>query len=81
MKNKLTVCCGTSCYLITGNRTEKLRQLVQEAFGDKVDVVPSACLGQCVKKTGSPPFAKYNNEIIPNATNENIIQELKKRLN
>lgn len=81
MKNKLTVCCGTSCYLIAGNRTEKLRQLVQDAFGDKVEVVPSACMGQCVMKTGNPPFVKFNDEIIPDATDENIIMELKKRLN
>jgi NADH:ubiquinone oxidoreductase subunit E len=84
MKNKLTVCCGTTCYLASGNRIDKLEQLIEQEFGDIVDVVPSGCLGQCsvVNKKSDcvPPFVKFNDEIIPNATNDNIIKELKKRL-
>ena len=84
MKNKLTVCCGTTCYLAVGNRIDRLEQLIKQEFGDKVEVVPSGCLGQCsvVNKESdfAPPFVKFNGEIIPNATNDNIIKELKKRL-
>ena len=80
MKLKLTVCCGTSCYLAAGNRTDKLEELITKEFGDKVEVVPSGCIGQCMKNEASPPFVKFDGEIISDATNENIIKELKKRL-
>lgn len=82
MKTKLTICCGTNCYLSAGNRTDKLEQLIEQEFGNKVEIAPSGCLGQCSKvgQTSTPPYAKIDGEIIPNATNEKIIEELKKRL-
>lgn len=84
MKNKLRICCGTTCYLAVGDRIDKLKQLIEQNFGNKVQVIASGCLGQCSKvskEIKNPPYAKINDEIISNATNENIILELKKRLN
>lgn len=81
MKNhKLTICCGTSCYLAAGNRIEQTERIIKSNFGNVVEVVPSACLGQCMKHSGNPPFAKFDGDIISDATDENIIKELKKRL-
>lgn len=80
MKHKLTVCCGTTCYLSAKNRLDKLEQQLEQEFGDTIEIAPSGCLGQCMKHEGIPPFVKFDGEIIPNATNENIINELKKRL-
>ena len=79
--NKLVVCCGTTCYLTAGDRIDKLEQMIKANFKDDIEVVPSACLGQCMKNKNQPPFVKFNDEIISEATNENIIKELKKRLN
>ena len=83
MKHKLTICCGTTCSLSAGNRTDVLESLIKQEFGNNIEVVPSGCLGQCsvINQTKTPPFVKFDGEIIENATNENIIQELKKRLN
>ncbi len=86
MKHKLTVCCGTTCYLLAGNRIDRLEQLVKQKFDDTIEVVPSACLGQCMKHNRDseqyppPPFVKFDNEIISNATNDNVIKAIKNRL-
>ena len=80
-KHKVTVCCGTSCYLVTANRIEKLETLIKQEFGNTVECVPSACLGQCMKIHNNPkltpPFAKIDGEIISDATDEKIIKRLK----
>lgn len=78
MKHKLTICCGTTCYLAAGDRIDRLEQLISDNFDEKIDVVPSACLGQCMKHQGQSPFARFDGEIISNATNENIINTIKK---
>lgn len=78
MNHKLTICCGTTCYLAAGDRIDRLEQLISDNFDEKIDVVPSACLGQCMKHQGQPPFARFDGEIISNATNENIINTIKK---
>ena len=84
MKHKLRICCGTTCYIATGNRIDQLEKILEQEFGNKVEIVPSGCLGQCAKVNkdhlSQPPYAKFDDEIIFNATNENIINELKKRL-
>ncbi|MCR5266465.1 MAG: hypothetical protein K6E29_07725 [Cyanobacteria bacterium RUI128] len=84
MKHKLRICCGTTCYLAAGNRTDKLEELIRQEFNNKVEVIPTGCLGQCGKvnkeQESQPPYAKFDDEIIYNAKNENIITELKKRL-
>ena len=81
MKHKVVICCGTTCYLSVGNRFESLEELIKTNFGDKVDLSPSACLGQCMKRHNNPelipPFAKIDGEILSNATDENIIKALK----
>ena len=79
-KHKLTICCGTSCYLAAGNRIDRIEHLIKENFGDRLEVVPSACLGQCMKHSGNPPYVRFDGDIISDATDENIIKELKSRL-
>lgn len=83
-KYKLTVCCGTACYLAEGDRIDRLEKLIEEEFGSKIEVKPSACIGQCAKqnmpKDFIPPFVRFDDEIIPNATDDKIINVLKSRL-
>lgn len=77
-KHKLTVCCGTTCYLACGDRFDYIEDIIHSRFGELIEVVPTACLGQC-KKVGNeakPPFAKFDDIIIEEATNENIINKI-----
>ena len=76
-KIKIKLCMGTSCYLAGSPRLiDETEALVREKFSDKAEVVPSACMGLCVKnwENPSPPYAKIGDEIIESATVEKIVE-------
>ena len=77
-KHKLTVCCGTSCWIAGGDRFDSLKEMIFSRFGDSIEVVPSGCLGQCKKvgNSSNPPFVKFDDIIISEATTDKIVETI-----
>jgi NADH:ubiquinone oxidoreductase subunit E len=56
--------------------------MVPSRFGDIVNVVGHNCLGQCSKnlEAGGPPYVQVDDEIIPDASIEKVLQYLEIKL-
>jgi NADH:ubiquinone oxidoreductase subunit E len=78
-KFTVKICVGTTCFVMGGNNINLIADLVEEKYGDKVTVIGCPCLNQCSKSQYNAPFAKIDQDVIPEATPEKIMLELEKR--
>ncbi|MBR1908773.1 NAD(P)H-dependent oxidoreductase subunit E [bacterium] len=81
-KVNVKVCVGTTCYTQGQDNLKKLSKLIPEKYGNKVELLPSQCLGVCSIQWGDPkpPYAKVNEDIIQEATVEKIIEAIDEKL-
>ena len=70
---------GTSCYVAgSSNLVERLEIVVAEKYSEKVELIPSGCMGLCVKnwENPKPPYVKIDDEIIEEATIDKILRAI-----
>lgn len=79
-KIALTVCCGTYCHIMGGSDLQLLDEVLPLEIMRHVDYRFTNCMGFCRDESGKPPYAKVNETIIPEATKEKILSQLKKEL-
>lgn len=81
-KINVKICIGTTCYVQGQENMKKLSKIIPEKYGDKVELVPSQCLGVCSIQWGNPkpPYAKVDEDIIQEATVEKVLQAIDEKL-
>ncbi|MDR1946725.1 MAG: NAD(P)H-dependent oxidoreductase subunit E [Desulfovibrio sp.] len=79
-KFELVVCMGTSCYTMgAAAHIDKLVDTVHQKYGERVNITANICLGQCLLENSRPPYVKLDDDIIPDATIERIVENIDKR--
>ena len=77
----ITICTGTTCYVMGACELLNLKEQTAE-LPCQVEIKGASCLGLCKEgKYGKAPFARVNEQIIENANIHKIVQEIKKQMN
>jgi NADH:ubiquinone oxidoreductase subunit E len=67
-KIKVSVCCGTTCFLMGSSDVLALEDQLDSDLKDLVDFEGSPCMDLCKsKQSGKAPFVKINDELIASA--------------
>ena len=76
-KTKVTICVGTTSYLLGAADLQELETFLPEDLKECVEVIGSHCLGVCKdNQYGNAPFVKVDDELIANATVGAIIEKI-----
>jgi NADH:ubiquinone oxidoreductase subunit E len=77
-KIKVTICSGTTCYVMGGAQLMMLEDMLPPDLKERVEIVGSPCLEACKGKAGQkPPFVKVNNHLIGEASIPALIEYLR----
>ena len=77
---RVTVCCGTACYVLGGSEFLALGESLPAALRDRVDIDGEPCLGLCKdSKAGERPFVKVDGRLLAGATIASVIEALSLR--
>lgn len=72
-KIKITVCCGTTCFLMGSSDILALEEQIGSDLKDILVFEGSPCMDFCKSKVaGKAPFCLVNDELIASATPEKI---------
>jgi NADH:ubiquinone oxidoreductase subunit E len=79
-KIKVTICTGTTCYVLGGAQLLVIEDSLPESLREQVSVEGSMCLEFCKhSKEGKAPFVLVDGELIYEATVPKVIDAIKKR--
>jgi len=77
-KIKITVCCGTTCYVLGNYEILEWKNSLDKQLKEQVCLKGSACLGRCREVgKGRPPFIYVNDELICEANLEKLLTKIK----
>lgn len=77
---RVTVCCGTACYVLGGSELLDLSEKLPADLRNRVDVDGEPCLGLCKdSKAGARPFVKIDGEVLPGASVSSVIDAVRSR--
>ena len=81
-KISVYVCTGTTCFVMGGANLQELNDIIPKKYGDKVEVMPSNCLGLCSInwEYSKAPYVKVNEEVVSEATAEKVLEEIDRQL-
>ncbi len=81
-KVEVKVCLGTTCFVMGGSNLQELNEIINQKYGDKVEIKGANCLGLCSINWESTkaPYVKVNEEIVSEATVEKVLNEIDKQL-
>ncbi len=76
-KLTVTICSGTTCYVMGGSELLLLEESIPPHLREKVSIEGSPCLGLCKdRRYGAAPYAKIGGEILPLATIPLILERI-----
>ena len=82
-KNKITVCTGTTCFVMGGSELLLLEDQLPSDLRETSEVEGATCLGFCKRaeygkaQSDHAPFVKINDTVLEQATAAKIIDHLK----
>lgn len=77
-KINVTICTGTTCYLMGASNLMQLDEILDPETMEKVEINGSHCLGVCTDAaTGKAPYVVVDGEIIPEATLDKVAAKIK----
>ncbi len=81
-KISVKVCLGTTCFVTGSANLQKLTEIIEEKYADKVEVESSPCLGVCSTnwEHSKAPYAKVGTVIVQEASVENVLNEIERQL-
>ncbi|MDF7799432.1 hypothetical protein P4C99_08145 [Pontiellaceae bacterium B1224] len=81
MRVKVSICTGTTCYLMGGAHLLTFDEMLDPCTAQDVEIVGSHCLGLCNnEENGRPPFVKVNDHIIADATLNKVLDTVRAEL-
>lgn len=76
----ITICTGTTCYVMGSGHLLSLQERIQSACPHPVEIVGASCLGLCKDgQYGRAPFVRIGSAVIAEATPEKIIETLRRQ--
>lgn len=80
-KITLTICCGTTCYVMGNHELLALADHLPARMQGLVDFVGAPCLGMCNRRdVGRPPFVKVDGKLLCEATESVVLEALDHQL-
>ena len=81
-KIEVKVCLGTTCFVMGGSNLQELNEIIPQKYGDKVELSAANCLGLCSInwEYSKAPYVKVNEEVVPEATAEKVLEEIERQL-
>lgn len=64
--------------MLGGSELPMLRNYLPDSLKKECEIRGSSCLGYCLDKALTPPFAEINGEMMEAASIEKIVNELKR---
>ena len=81
MRVKVSICTGTTCYLMGGAHLLTFDEMLDPCTAQDVEIVGSHCLGLCNNEgSGKPPFVKVNDHIISDATLNKVLDKVREEI-
>lgn len=81
MRVKVSICTGTTCYLMGGAHLLTFDEMLDPCTAQDVEIVGSHCLGLCNSEAnGKPPFVKVNDHIISDATLNTVLEKVREAI-
>ena len=81
MRVKVSICTGTTCFLMGGAHLLTFDEMLDPCTAQEVELVGSHCLGLCSsEENGRPPFVKVNDHIICDATLNKVLDKVRKEI-
>ncbi len=78
---KVTICTGTTCFLMGGAKLQLLEETLPEDFRGQVTVEGAHCLGLCGERNvGRAPFVLIDGEPLGEATLPGLLDVIRKKL-
>ena len=81
-KIKVSICTGTTCYVMGASELLLLEELLPEELKDKVEIEGVTCLEKC-KSTGignaKAPFVLVDDELVSSATVQSVIAKIEEK--
>lgn len=80
-KIRVTVCTGTTCYVMGGAELLAIEENLPARLTGKIELAGATCLGRCRDRSlGNPPFALVDGELVTAASVERIVEAIDARL-
>jgi NADH:ubiquinone oxidoreductase subunit E len=83
MKHKVTICTGTTCFVMGGSELLLLEDQLPDDLKAVTEIEGSPCIGVCKRadygkaQADHAPFARINGEVIEQASAQKIIDCLR----
>ncbi|MBO5481986.1 MAG: NAD(P)H-dependent oxidoreductase subunit E [Spirochaetaceae bacterium] len=81
-KIKVSICTGTTCYVMGASDLLLLEEVLPEHLKGKVEIEGVTCLEKC-KSTGigknKAPFVMVDDELVPSATVQTVIAKIEEK--
>ncbi|OGK09511.1 MAG: hypothetical protein A2W80_13285 [Candidatus Riflebacteria bacterium GWC2_50_8] len=79
-KFKITICSGTTCYVLGGAQLMMLADSIPAELKDQVEIVDSNCIKACHFENAQPPFVQINDYLMSQASVAKVVDYLRKHL-
>jgi NADH:ubiquinone oxidoreductase subunit E len=76
-KIKVTICTGTSCYVMGSSELLLLKDYLRPGQREAVELEGASCLDLCKnQRCGKSPFVKINGEVFPEASIQMVLERI-----
>jgi len=81
-KVNVNVCLGTTCFVMGGSNLQELNEIIPRKYNNEVSISGVNCLGLCSInwEYSKAPYVKVNEEVVPEATVEKVLEEIDRQL-
>jgi len=77
---KVKICVGTACYIMGGAELMSIQEHLSDEEKKQVSIEGSTCLGLCKEYNPSTPYAMIDDEVLPSATVDTLLDAIQKKL-
>lgn len=77
-KFKITICSGTTCYVLGGAHLIMLAETLPADLKDQVEIIDSNCIKACQFENAQPPFVQINDYLMSQASVAKVVEYLRK---
>lgn len=77
-KFKITICSGTTCYVMGGAHLMLLAESLPAELKEQVEIIDSNCIQACRDGKALPPFVRINDYLMAEASIAKVVDYLRK---
>lgn len=76
-KFRITICSGTTCYVLGGAHLMMLAESIPADLKDQVEIIDSNCIKACLFENAQPPFVQINDYLMSQASVAKVVEYLR----